>query len=99
MPCFNVVIINQPITWDFRQRFTLGSLSNSYYFFVLSIRHYLSDITHFLLFFLYFVESYNLPAKPSLELAVGQIKSCLKQMGKSGLGVCAFANVEDFVSS
>eukprot|EP00794_Sanderia_malayensis_P018744 gene18744-20633_t len=43
------------------------------------------------------LESYNLPAKPSLELAVGQIKSCLKQMAKSGLGACAFADVDDFL--
>ena len=46
----------------------------------------------------FFLESHNLPAKPSLELAIGQIKSCLKQMGKSGLGVCAFANVDDFIN-
>ena len=44
------------------------------------------------------LESHNLPAKPSLELAIGQIKSCLKQMAKSGLGVCAFANVDDFIN-
>jgi len=44
------------------------------------------------------LESHNLPAKPSLELAIGQIKSCLKQMGKSGLGVCAFASVDDFIN-
>ena len=49
-------------------------------------------------FSLFSPESYNLPAKPSLELAVGQIKSCLKQMSKSGLGVCAFVNVDDFIN-
>ena len=49
------------------------------------------------LFIYHFAESYNLPAKPSLELAVGQTKACLRQMGKAGLGVCAFANVDDFI--
>ena len=57
-----------------------------------------SIIVNFNLLFHSLLESHNLPAKPSLELAVGQIKSCLNQMAKSGLGVCAFATVDDFVN-
>lgn len=42
------------------------------------------------------LEAHKLPGQPALERAIGQAKSCLKLMGKNGLGASAMVKVEDF---
>ena len=42
------------------------------------------------------LEAHKLPGQPALELVIGQAKSCLKLMGKNGLGASAMVRVEDF---
>lgn len=42
------------------------------------------------------LEAHKLPGQPALERIIGQSKSCLKLMGKNGLGASAMVKVEDF---
>ncbi|XP_076322472.1 ran-binding protein 9-like isoform X2 [Tachypleus tridentatus] len=41
------------------------------------------------------LESHNLPRQPPLELALAHAQEVVKLMARSGLGSCAFANLED----
>ncbi|XP_013789921.1 ran-binding protein 9-like isoform X2 [Limulus polyphemus] len=41
------------------------------------------------------LESHNLPRQPPLELALAHAQEVVKLMSRSGLGSCAFANLED----
>uniref|UniRef100_A0A646QHE9 Ran-binding protein n=1 Tax=Hemiscolopendra marginata TaxID=943146 RepID=A0A646QHE9_9MYRI len=43
------------------------------------------------------LESYNLPRRPPLEIALGHTKELIRLMSKVGLGSCAFANVDDIL--
>lgn len=51
----------------------------------------------FILLFLLFSDSHNLPRKPPLDLILGQAQECLKLMSDNGLGACAFASVEEYM--
>lgn len=43
------------------------------------------------------LESQNLPRQPPLELALAHTRELIRLMSRSGLGSCAFANVDDLI--
>lgn len=45
--------------------------------------------------YLSILESQDLPRQPQLELCLGQTLQCIKLMAKSGLGACAFTNLDE----
>ncbi|XP_023242417.1 ran-binding protein 10-like [Centruroides sculpturatus] len=43
------------------------------------------------------LESQKLPRQPPLELALAHTRELIRLMSRSGLGSCAFANVDDLI--